>query len=218
MRVNKYFSSVALNAEVSSMVVFVYESKREITRFWSLAHANFAEIILVSGVSFEQLAKGDVQFSKKYTIKELHDRWHAILYDPVVSAEVSARMLEFEHSDAPPYIKSNVIGNIEDHILAPGKRKGESIRKRFYAMRKKMRDQPLNPLDTSVIAQLKNNEADQPLNSPDTSVPNASENNNGFVTEEAAGSLTCDSIMMWRADINIELGLENVAYNEEDDF
>ncbi|GJR59572.1 E3 ubiquitin protein ligase UPL7 [Tanacetum coccineum] len=40
------------------------------------------------GVSFEQLAKGEVQFSEKYTIKELHDRWHAILYDPVVSAEL----------------------------------------------------------------------------------------------------------------------------------
>ncbi|GJW67421.1 putative forkhead-associated domain-containing protein [Tanacetum coccineum] len=191
-----------------------------------------------SGVSFEQLAKGDVQFSKKYTIKELHDRWHAILYDPVVSAEVSAHMLEFEHSDAPPYIKSNVIGNIEDHILAPGKRKGESIRKRFYAMRKKMRDQPLNPLDTSVSYATENNdgfvieeaagsltceatnnaEADQPLNSPDTSVPNASENNNGFVTEEAAGSLTCEATNDVEADIIIDSQLENDAFNEVDDF
>nr|GEV25292.1 putative forkhead-associated (FHA) domain-containing protein [Tanacetum cinerariifolium] len=191
-----------------------------------------------SGVSFEQLAKGDVQFSKKYTIKELHDRWHAILYDPVVSVEVSARMLEFEHSDAPPYIKSNVIGNIEDHILAPGKRKGESIRKRFYAMRKKMRDQPLNPLDTSVPYATENNdgfvievadgsltceatnnaEADQPLNSPDTSVPNATENNNGFVTEEATGSLTCEATNDLEADINIDSLLENDAFNEVDEF
>ncbi|PWA50160.1 hypothetical protein CTI12_AA474290 [Artemisia annua] len=152
-----------------------------------------------SGVSFEQLAKGE--FSKKYTIKELHDRWHAILYDPVVSVEVSARMLEFEHSDAPPYIKSNVIGNIEDHILASGKRKGESIRKRFYAMRKKKRDQPLNP--------------------PDTSVPNATENNNGFVNEEAAGSLTCEATIPTNdaeADNNIDSLLESDAFNEVDEF
>ncbi|GKA92314.1 putative forkhead-associated domain-containing protein [Tanacetum coccineum] len=85
------------------------------------------------GVSFEQLAKGEVQFSKKYTFKELHDRWHAILYDPVVSAERNSKQKILEVTsdssddtfmlDYTTHIADNMhklarlgVGGLADHI------------------------------------------------------------------------------------------------------
>ncbi|KAJ9555688.1 hypothetical protein OSB04_010302 [Centaurea solstitialis] len=114
-----------------------------------------------AGVSMESLARGVVQFSKKFTIQELQDRWHAILYDPVVAAEASARMLEFEHSASPPISKSVQLDNIEENISVSGKRKAESVRQLYYAMRKRMRrDHPSS-------------------NSLDLSFPNTNVNSNG---------------------------------------
>ncbi|KAI3504744.1 hypothetical protein L1887_26438 [Cichorium endivia] len=101
------------------------------------------------GVSLESLATGAVQFSKQFTIQELHDRWHAILYDPVVAAEASARMLEFEFFALSQLSNSDNLDDIEDDISVAGKRKPESVRKRYYTMRKRMRIHPLNPLDLS---------------------------------------------------------------------
>ncbi|KAJ0919734.1 putative transcription factor interactor and regulator FHA-SMAD family [Helianthus annuus] len=93
-----------------------------------------------TGTSLESLARGDVKFSKRFTIQQLQDRWLAILYDPVVAAESSARMLQFEHADSAPVLKSDHLGNIEEDVIPVcGKRKPESIRKRFYAMQKKLR-------------------------------------------------------------------------------
>ncbi|PQM38559.1 uncharacterized protein Pyn_11576 [Prunus yedoensis var. nudiflora] len=51
-----------------------------------------------AGASLESLAKGAVHFSRRFTIRELQDRWYSLLYDPVVSANASARMVEFECS------------------------------------------------------------------------------------------------------------------------
>ncbi|KAI3820979.1 hypothetical protein L1987_08535 [Smallanthus sonchifolius] len=114
-----------------------------------------------TGTSLESLARGDVKFSKRFTIQELQDRWLAILYDPVVSAESSARMLEFEHADSAPIIKTNDLGDIEDYVIPIcGKRKPESIRKRFYAMQKKIRqDHPTaEPPAADFCEPLQNNE------------------------------------------------------------
>ncbi|XP_076892841.1 uncharacterized protein LOC143544678 [Bidens hawaiensis] len=93
-----------------------------------------------TGTSLESLARGDVKFSKRFTIQELQERWFAILYDPVVAAESSARMLEFEHADTAPVIKTVHLGNVEEDLIPVCvKRKPESIRKRFYALQKKIR-------------------------------------------------------------------------------
>ncbi|XP_076922504.1 uncharacterized protein LOC143584305 isoform X1 [Bidens hawaiensis] len=49
-------------------------------------------------------------------------------------------MLEFEHSDSAPVIKTDHLGNVkEDLVPVCVKRKPESIRKRFYALQKKIR-------------------------------------------------------------------------------
>ncbi|EOA23562.1 hypothetical protein CARUB_v10016756mg [Capsella rubella] len=55
-----------------------------------------------AGASLESLAKGAVQFSRRFSIRELQDRWHALLYDPVVSADAAFRMTELERFLVPP--------------------------------------------------------------------------------------------------------------------
>ncbi|GAV72186.1 FHA domain-containing protein/MCRS_N domain-containing protein, partial [Cephalotus follicularis] len=89
------------------------------------------------GASLEALAKGAVRFSRKFSIGELRDRWHSLLYDPVTSAEASARMVEFELSIPNLLSKFSKSGNFKESVEVPAKRKVESIRKLYYALRKR---------------------------------------------------------------------------------
>ncbi|KAI3673247.1 hypothetical protein L6452_39364 [Arctium lappa] len=154
-----------------------------------------------AGVSMESLARGVVQFSKRFTIQELQDRWHAILYDPVVAAEASARMLEFEHSASAPISKSAPLDNVvAENISVSGKRKAESVRQLFYAMRKRMRDHPSNSLDLSFQNTTVNNNANGNEEHPpatDFVVGELVQDNQaaGFSTYEAVG----------HADFNLDL-------------
>ncbi|CAA0834024.1 Forkhead-associated (FHA) domain-containing protein [Striga hermonthica] len=95
-----------------------------------------------AGASLEALAKGAVQFSRRYTLRELRERWHSLLYDPEIAAQASARIFELEISGFCPGSKSN---KPEKEISK--KRKNESIRRRYYAMRKKFRIEFLNHTD-----------------------------------------------------------------------
>jgi len=98
------------------------------------------------GASLESLAKGAVQFSRRFTITELQDRWNSLLYDLNTSIEASMRMTEFERSafkrtsklKRGDHSKSN-----EDHC-ATGKKKADSVRKCYYGMRKRLRSEPLD--------------------------------------------------------------------------
>ncbi|KAH9615397.1 hypothetical protein KSS87_022043 [Heliosperma pusillum] len=99
-----------------------------------------------AGASLESLARGAVQFSHRYTIKELQDRWHTLLYDPVISAEASARMVEFERST-----KSIKADNSKEAKYGHGKRKAESLRRCYYAMRKKKFNEQLSQGDLSYL-------------------------------------------------------------------
>ncbi|KAK4774477.1 hypothetical protein SAY86_009412 [Trapa natans] len=83
------------------------------------------------GASLEALAKGAVRFSRKFTVSELRDRWHSLLYDPIVSAEASARIIELELS-----AKKSGSGNRNSEVLL--KRKSESVRKLYYTMQKRI--------------------------------------------------------------------------------
>lgn len=94
-------------------------------------------VYLQAGASLEALAKGAVRFSRKFTVGELRDRWHSLLYDPDVSAEASARMAELELS-APNYSsKFNKPGVSKETAEISAKRKIESVRRLYYTMRKK---------------------------------------------------------------------------------
>ncbi|KAF3440756.1 hypothetical protein FNV43_RR19042 [Rhamnella rubrinervis] len=85
-----------------------------------------------AGASLEALAKGAVRFSRKFTVGELRDRWHSLLYDADVSAVASARMVEFGLS------KSTGFGISKETVGVSAKRKVDSIRRQYYARRKRM--------------------------------------------------------------------------------
>ncbi|KAL9229180.1 hypothetical protein vseg_004676 [Gypsophila vaccaria] len=89
-----------------------------------------------AGASLESLARGAVEFSRKFSIKELQDRWWSLLYDPAVSIEACARMAELEQSAGPS--KSKKVDVSKDCNVAAEKRKHESIRNCYYAMRKRV--------------------------------------------------------------------------------
>ncbi|KAG2696344.1 hypothetical protein I3760_07G055000 [Carya illinoinensis] len=90
---------------------------------------------LEAGASLEALAKGAVRFSRRFTVRELRDRWRSLLYDNDVSAEASARMVEYELS-ASGNPSSAILRN--KSVVAPAKRKADSVREQYYAMRKKL--------------------------------------------------------------------------------
>ncbi|KAE8675749.1 Forkhead-associated domain-containing protein, putative isoform 2 [Hibiscus syriacus] len=46
--------------------------------------------VIETSASLEALAKGAVQFSRKFTVRELQDRWRALPYDPVISDQAAA--------------------------------------------------------------------------------------------------------------------------------
>ncbi|XP_039031843.1 microspherule protein 1-like [Hibiscus syriacus] len=54
--------------------------------------------VIETSASLEALAKGAVQFSRKFTVRELQDRWRALPYDPVISDQAAACMIEVELS------------------------------------------------------------------------------------------------------------------------
>ncbi|XP_057975840.1 uncharacterized protein LOC131163120 [Malania oleifera] len=104
-----------------------------------------------AGASLESLAKGAVQFSRRFMVRELQDRWYSLLYDPVVSGEASARMIEFDHSASNLPSQSHRFRNIISNKCVSGKRKVETVRKCYYAMRKRICSEPLNSMDLSLL-------------------------------------------------------------------
>lgn len=90
----------------------------------------------------ESLAKGAVRFSQRFTVQELQERWCALLYDPVVSAEASVHMIEFERSASTA--KFN-----KDAKCISGKRKAGSVRKCYSAMRKRICCEPFDSIGIS---------------------------------------------------------------------
>lgn len=98
-----------------------------------------------AGASLESLAKGAVPFSRRYSVTELRDRWRSLLYDPDVSAEASASMVNLELG------KSNGNGIREaSGDGGGGKRKAQSIRKQYYAMRKKLCTEVFDSFDMAL--------------------------------------------------------------------
>ncbi|TKY75212.1 Microspherule protein 1 [Spatholobus suberectus] len=100
-----------------------------------------------AGASLESLAKGAVQFSRKYSIREIQDRWYSLLYDPVISAEASARMTNFELSALPLPPRFYRFGHSKERKVASVKKKSESVRNLYYARRKRIRNNMLTSMD-----------------------------------------------------------------------
>ncbi|CAN4078803.1 unnamed protein product [Withania somnifera] len=97
-----------------------------------------------AGASLEALAKGAVRFSRRFTLQELQDRWHSLLYDSDVAVPASTCMVELEHSGINPLSKFNRSEHLKGSKDVVGKRKADSIRRQYYAMRKKFRSEFFN--------------------------------------------------------------------------
>ncbi|XP_027345023.1 uncharacterized protein LOC113857393 [Abrus precatorius] len=85
-----------------------------------------------AGASLESLAKGAVRFSRRYSVTELRDRWRSLLYDADVSVTASASMAILELAKLSGSGSGSKEGSGEGR-----KRKVQSIRKQYYAMRKR---------------------------------------------------------------------------------
>ncbi|KAJ8631495.1 hypothetical protein MRB53_024818 [Persea americana] len=99
-----------------------------------------------AGASLESLAKGAVCFSRRFTIRELQDRWHSLLYDSNVSEEASAQIVKIE-SSVSNLLKSDKSCNSKGKEWMPTKRKADSVRGHYYAMRKRICNEPLDTFD-----------------------------------------------------------------------
>ncbi|CAO2826354.1 unnamed protein product [Amaranthus hypochondriacus] len=105
-----------------------------------------------AGASLESLAKGAVQFSRRFTIKELQDRWLALLYDPIISTRAAEQMVELERSASNLVTKSNRVDHSKGSKNRNGKRTADSVRNCYYAMRKRICNDPFNQGDLILLA------------------------------------------------------------------
>ncbi|KAG1368811.1 putative Microspherule protein 1 [Cocos nucifera] len=121
-------------AAMSDRVVYHNNESLEFTKAFFLV-----PYISQAGASLESLAKGAVHFSRRFTLRELQDRWYSLLYDPDISAEASARLIEFEIElsvSNPPKANRTCTSKGKDSLCV--KRKGDSLRSHYYAMRKRV--------------------------------------------------------------------------------
>ncbi|KAH7315032.1 hypothetical protein KP509_21G031100 [Ceratopteris richardii] len=88
-----------------------------------------------AGAAIEALAKGAVQFSQRYTVRELRERWRALLYDPVISMEASKRMLKSEALVTNAGKLSN-LNKLKYPQVSNRKRKLKSVRFHYYNKKK----------------------------------------------------------------------------------
>ncbi|KAG5044815.1 hypothetical protein AAZX31_06G025300 [Glycine max] len=109
-----------------------------------------------AGASLESLAKGAVQFSRKYSIKEIQDRWYSLLYDPVISAEAAANMTNLELSALPLPSKFYRFGHSKERKVVSATRKSDSVRNLYYARRKRIRNSMLTSMDLSFLVDSEN--------------------------------------------------------------
>ncbi|KAI0503651.1 hypothetical protein KFK09_014586 [Dendrobium nobile] len=96
-----------------------------------------------AGASLESLAKGAVQFSQRFTIRELEERWHSLLYDLNTSTEASTRIIEIEIG-VSVYNPSKLgrACNSKAKDASYGGKKGETLQCHYHTMRKKARIEP----------------------------------------------------------------------------
>ncbi|XP_010535326.1 PREDICTED: uncharacterized protein LOC104810674, partial [Tarenaya hassleriana] len=104
-----------------------------------------------AGASLEALAKGAVQFSRRFTIRELQERWHALLYDPVVSADAASRMVDLERSNPNILSKFGRARNSKENKSSLGKRNAEKVYSAYHSLRKKFRLEPFSSMDLAFL-------------------------------------------------------------------
>ena len=97
-----------------------------------------------------------MQFSRRYSFREIQDRWYSLLYDPIISAEASAGMTNFELSASPLPSRFVKFGHSKDRRIASAKRKAESVRTSYYAMRKRIGNHTFTSMDFGFLVDPEN--------------------------------------------------------------
>ncbi|CAL9240767.1 unnamed protein product [Arabidopsis halleri] len=98
---------------------------------------------LEDGTSLETLAKGAVRFSRKFTLSELTDRWHCLLYNPKVTSLSSSVGFELQYG-------AQFLPQSHYHSIP--------IRTHYYTARKRRR------LELEESLKVNNNAIDEHLN------------------------------------------------------
>lgn len=100
----------------------------------------------------ESLAKGAICFSHKFTLQELQDRWYSLLYDPETSERASARMAKYEMelSVSDP-AKAMKLFQSKAKCFSLRKRKIDSVKNQYYAMRKRVCHEPCFAADFGYV-------------------------------------------------------------------
>ncbi|CAN8234610.1 unnamed protein product [Cochlearia groenlandica] len=80
------------------------------------------------GASLECLAKGAVKFSRKFTLQEISNRWHTLLYNPQVTSMSSSSLYDVENSDQ--FLLQSHHNNDHNHHTT-------SVRSQYYSTRSK---------------------------------------------------------------------------------
>ncbi|KAG2254368.1 hypothetical protein Bca4012_057960 [Brassica carinata] len=87
-----------------------------------------------NGASLESLAKGAVKFSRRFTLSELRDRWHSLLYNPHVTSLSSS--VAFDHMYSDQFLPQN--HHNHHHHRTP-------VRSQYYTACKRRRLEEMYP-------------------------------------------------------------------------
>jgi len=135
-------------------MVSIYENMSETCSpdfsMWTAEDDLLLKNAVEAGAALEALAKGAARFSRRFTIKELRERWHALLYTPEISAMAAVRMVEFELSQIglSKQTRSSKLKSNEEVVR---KQRPESIRNCYYHMRKRIDAERILSLDENCI-------------------------------------------------------------------
>lgn len=82
----------------------------------------------------------------------MQDRWYSLLYDDVVSEEASANMIEVERLGVVNQLRPNKLEGVKDIACSSRKRKPQSVREYYYAMRKRICNEPLDMIGLNLVS------------------------------------------------------------------
>ncbi|KAG7659673.1 Forkhead-associated (FHA) domain [Arabidopsis suecica] len=118
---------------------------------------------LEDGTSLETLAKGAVRFSRKFTLSELTERWHCLLYNPKVTSLSSS--VGFELQYGAQFLPQSLFDSVP-------------VRTHYYTTRKRRR------LELEESLKVNNNAIDEHLNVEEGNLFGECDDDFGFKFED----------------------------------
>ncbi|BBM97532.1 microspherule protein 1 [Marchantia polymorpha subsp. ruderalis] len=111
---------------------------------WTVDDDLLLKNAMEAGAAMEALGKGAMRFSRRFTVRELRERWRALLYDPEIAAQAAARMVEAElavsNIEGP-----KIVSEQNNPLELARKRRANSIRTLYYKKRRKVLTETVPP-------------------------------------------------------------------------